>query len=61
MGEGSKLHIDWITFPEPSSFPLTLSLHWPLTLGDISVFKGMQINKLNLYKCYNVTGGSRLE
>ena len=46
---------------ECSSFPITLSLHWPLTLGDMSVFKGMQINELNLSECYEVTGGLRLK
>ena len=59
MRDGPKQHvIDWRTFPEPSSFPLTVSLHWPLTVGDIAVFKGMQINKLNLEWCKNITGGS---
>ena len=56
MGEGSEQHIDWRTFPEPSSFPLKLYLHWPLTVGDISVFKGMQINELNLQWCDKLTG-----
>ena len=38
-------------------FPLlTLSLKWPLTQGDIEVFKDMPIEKLDLENCEELTG-----
>ena len=45
-----------ITFPEPSSIPLTLSLKWPLTPGNIEVFKDMPLKELTLEDCNMLTG-----
>ena len=45
-----------ITFPEPSSIPLTISLKWPLTPGNIKVFKDMPLKELDLRACKQLTG-----
>ena len=44
------------TFPGTFFISLHPSSTYPITPGDIEVFKGMQIKELNLQQCSNLIG-----